>query len=130
MGGATVPQQMSFWQTSFLPPRQPLLIVASPVSALAGELPKEGNYDFISCSSSVYNAIRNLEGLTALLGGSATSSAACTAESTHALFRSGLSGQQAKRTVSPTSRLRARRRIELAVLITPARQRGAVLGRG
>jgi hypothetical protein len=35
-----------------------LLIVASPFSALAGELPKEGNYDFISCSSSVANAIR------------------------------------------------------------------------
>jgi hypothetical protein len=34
-----------------------LLIVASPFSALAGELPKEGNYDFISCSSSVNNVI-------------------------------------------------------------------------
>jgi hypothetical protein len=34
-----------------------LLIVASPFSALAGELPKEGNYDFISCSSSVNSAI-------------------------------------------------------------------------
>jgi len=34
-----------------------LLIVASPFSALAGELPKEGNYDFTSCSSSVYNVI-------------------------------------------------------------------------
>ena len=34
-----------------------LLIVASPFSALAGELPKEGSYDFISCSSSVNNVI-------------------------------------------------------------------------
>jgi hypothetical protein len=34
-----------------------LLIVASPFSALARELPKEGNYDFISCSSSVNNVI-------------------------------------------------------------------------
>ena len=34
-----------------------LLIVASPFSAFAGELPKEGNYDFISCSSSVNNVI-------------------------------------------------------------------------
>jgi hypothetical protein len=34
-----------------------LLIVASPIAALAGELPKEGNYDFISCSSGVYSAI-------------------------------------------------------------------------
>ena len=34
-----------------------LLIVASPFSALAGELPKEGNYDFTSCSSSVSNVI-------------------------------------------------------------------------
>ena len=34
-----------------------LLIVASPFSALAGELPKEGNYDFISCSSSVNTVI-------------------------------------------------------------------------
>ena len=33
------------------------LIVASPFSALAGELPKEGNYDFISCSSGVNNVI-------------------------------------------------------------------------
>src|SRR5258705_10866995 len=28
-----------------------LLIVASPFSALAGELPKEGSYDFTSCNS-------------------------------------------------------------------------------
>jgi len=34
-----------------------LLIVASPFSALAGELPKEGNYDFISCSSGVSSGI-------------------------------------------------------------------------
>jgi hypothetical protein len=34
-----------------------LLIVASPFSALAGELPKEGNYDFTSCSSSVTSVI-------------------------------------------------------------------------
>src|SRR5215475_10516314 len=34
-----------------------LLIVASPFSALAGELPKEGNYDFTSCASGVANAI-------------------------------------------------------------------------
>ena len=30
-----------------------LLIVASPFSALAGELPKEGSYDFTSCWSGV-----------------------------------------------------------------------------
>ena len=30
-----------------------LLIVASPFSALAGELPKEGNYDFTSCYNDV-----------------------------------------------------------------------------
>ena len=34
-----------------------LLIVASPFSALAGELPKEGNYDFTACYSGVYSAI-------------------------------------------------------------------------
>ena len=34
-----------------------LLIVASPFAAFAAELPKEGNYDFISCSSGVYSAI-------------------------------------------------------------------------
>jgi hypothetical protein len=34
-----------------------LLIVASPFSALAGELPKEGSYDFTSCNSGVYSAI-------------------------------------------------------------------------
>jgi hypothetical protein len=34
-----------------------LLIVAFPFSALAAELPKEGSYDFISCSSSVSNVI-------------------------------------------------------------------------
>jgi len=34
-----------------------LLIVASPFSALAGELPKEGNYDFTACYSGVNNAI-------------------------------------------------------------------------
>jgi len=34
-----------------------LLIVASPFSAFAAELPKEGSYDFISCGSSVYSAI-------------------------------------------------------------------------
>jgi hypothetical protein len=34
-----------------------LLIVASPFSALAGELPKEGNYDFTACYSGVSNAI-------------------------------------------------------------------------
>jgi hypothetical protein len=34
-----------------------LLIVASPFSALAGELPKEGSYDFNSCWSGVANAI-------------------------------------------------------------------------
>ena len=33
------------------------LIVASPFSAFAAELPKEGSYDFISCGSSVYSAI-------------------------------------------------------------------------
>jgi len=34
-----------------------LLIVASPFSALAGELPKEGNYDFTSCYNDVNNVI-------------------------------------------------------------------------
>ena len=34
-----------------------LLIVASPFSALAGELPKEGNYDFTSCYNEVNNVI-------------------------------------------------------------------------
>jgi hypothetical protein len=34
-----------------------LLIVASPFSALAGELPKEGSFDLTSCSSSVNNVI-------------------------------------------------------------------------
>ena len=34
-----------------------LLIVASPFSAFAAELPKEGNYDFTSCSSSVTSVI-------------------------------------------------------------------------
>ena len=34
-----------------------LLIVASPFSAFAGELPKEGNYDFTACWSGVANAI-------------------------------------------------------------------------
>jgi len=34
-----------------------LLIVASPFSALAGELPKEGSYDFTSCNSGVANVI-------------------------------------------------------------------------
>ena len=34
-----------------------LLIVASPFSALAGDLPKEGSYDLTSCNSSVYSAI-------------------------------------------------------------------------
>jgi hypothetical protein len=34
-----------------------LLIVASPFSALAGELPKEGSYDFTSCNSGVTSAI-------------------------------------------------------------------------
>jgi hypothetical protein len=31
------------------------LIVASPFSALAGELPKEGTYDYIACSPRVNN---------------------------------------------------------------------------
>ena len=31
-----------------------LLIVASPFSAFAGELPKEGSYDFTSCNSGRY----------------------------------------------------------------------------
>ncbi len=35
-----------------------LLFVASPFSALAGELPKEGSYDFTSCSSGVNSVIR------------------------------------------------------------------------
>jgi hypothetical protein len=35
-----------------------LLIVASPFSALAGELPKEGSYDLTSCNSQVSSAIR------------------------------------------------------------------------
>jgi hypothetical protein len=34
-----------------------LLIVASPFSTFAGELPKEGNYDYNSCWSGVANAI-------------------------------------------------------------------------
>jgi hypothetical protein len=34
-----------------------LLIVASPFSAFAAELPKEGSYDFTSCNSSVNNVI-------------------------------------------------------------------------
>jgi hypothetical protein len=34
-----------------------LLIVASPFSALAGDLPKEGNYDFTACYPGVNNAI-------------------------------------------------------------------------
>jgi len=34
-----------------------LLIVASPFSALAGELPKEGNYDYTACWSGVNNVI-------------------------------------------------------------------------
>ena len=34
-----------------------LLIVASPFSAFAAELPKEGSYDFTSCSSGVNNVI-------------------------------------------------------------------------
>ena len=34
-----------------------LLIVASPFSAFAAELPKEGSYDFNSCWSGVNNAI-------------------------------------------------------------------------
>ena len=34
-----------------------LLIVASPFSAFAAELPKEGSYDFVSCWSGVNNAI-------------------------------------------------------------------------
>ena len=37
-----------------------LLIVASPFSALAGELPKEGSYDITACWSSVAtNATRS-----------------------------------------------------------------------
>ena len=34
-----------------------LLVVASPFSAFAGELPKEGNYDFTSCYNDVNNVI-------------------------------------------------------------------------
>ena len=34
-----------------------LLIVASPFSAFAAELPKEGSYDFNSCWSGVNNTI-------------------------------------------------------------------------
>jgi hypothetical protein len=34
-----------------------LLIVASPFSAFAAELPKEGSYDYISCWSGVNNVI-------------------------------------------------------------------------
>jgi len=34
-----------------------LLIVASPVSAFAGELPKEGGFDYTSCWSGVNNVI-------------------------------------------------------------------------
>ena len=34
-----------------------LLIVASPVSAFAAEVPKEGNYDYTSCWSGVNNVI-------------------------------------------------------------------------
>ena len=34
-----------------------LLIVASPFSAFAGELPKEGSYDYTSCWSGVSNVI-------------------------------------------------------------------------
>ena len=34
-----------------------LLIVASPFSAFAGELPKEGSYDYTSCWSGVNNVI-------------------------------------------------------------------------
>ena len=34
-----------------------LLIIASPYSAFAAELTKEGSYDFISCSSGVNNVI-------------------------------------------------------------------------
>ena len=34
-----------------------LLIVASPFSAFAGELPKEGSYDLTACNSGVYSAI-------------------------------------------------------------------------
>ena len=34
-----------------------LLIIASPFSAFAAELPKEGSYDFISCWSGVANTI-------------------------------------------------------------------------
>src|SRR5262245_16197564 len=34
-----------------------LLIVASPFSAFAGELPKEGSYDFTSCNSGVTSVI-------------------------------------------------------------------------
>jgi hypothetical protein len=34
-----------------------LLIVASPFSAFAAELPKEGSYDYTSCSSGVNNVI-------------------------------------------------------------------------
>jgi hypothetical protein len=34
-----------------------LLIVASPFSAFAAELPKEGSYDYTSCWSGVNNVI-------------------------------------------------------------------------
>ena len=34
-----------------------LLIIASPFSAFAAELPKEGSYDFTSCNSGVANVI-------------------------------------------------------------------------
>ena len=34
-----------------------LLIVASPFSAFAAELPKEGSYDYTSCWSRVNNVI-------------------------------------------------------------------------
>ena len=34
-----------------------LLIVASPFSAFAAEVPKEGNYDYTSCWSGVNNVI-------------------------------------------------------------------------
>jgi hypothetical protein len=35
-----------------------LLIVASPFSALAAELPKEGSYDYTACNSGVSSEIR------------------------------------------------------------------------
>ncbi len=42
-----------------------LLIVASPFSAFAGELPKEGSYDYTSCWSGVNNVITFSKTLTA-----------------------------------------------------------------